>query len=385
MSREERKLRKHLEAHARRELRKALSKGRVKDWKPPRERVNIDDDEEDYLPPARSYRTATESYRTATDSYRAATDSYRAATVRESVVESRKTRKEPDAPVSRGFVAEAGPGFCDVQSAGERIRCRYAGDVVVGDQVLFSPDRRRIENVLPRRTTLSRADPHNPRLERVIAANVDVVVNVVSLKRPPLRPGLIDRYLIAIGKSGAEPLICVNKIDLLAGPDELDPLRPYQDIGIQVIFCSAVTGVGLESLSEALAGRSCVFAGHSGVGKSSLLNALDPQLEITTGSVSGANEKGRHTTTSSTLYHLPSGAIVIDTPGIREFGLWDVTPDDLRRYYKEFDAYQCAFSDCTHTHEPDCSVKQALASGAISIARYESYARILASLGGTTT
>ncbi len=371
MSREERKLRKHLEAHARRELRKALSKARVKDWKPPRERVNVNDEEEDYLPPTKSYRTATESYR--------------AAIVRESVVGSRKARKEPDAPVSRGFVAETGLGFCDVQSAGERIRCRHAGDVVVGDQVLFSPDRRRIENVLPRRTTLSRADPHNPRLERVIAANVEVVVNVVSLKSPPLRPGLIDRYLIAIGKSGAEPLICVNKIDLLAGSEDLDPLRPYQDIGIQVILCSAATGVGLESLSEALAGKSCVFAGHSGVGKSSLLNALDPQLEITTGSVSGANEKGRHTTTSSALYHLPNGAIVIDTPGIREFGLWDVTPDDLRRYYKEFDAYQCAFSDCTHTHEPDCSVKQALASGAISSARYESYARILASLGRTTT
>jgi len=348
MSREERKLRKHLEAHTRRELRKALSKARVKEWKPPRERVNINE-EEDYLPPLK-----------------------------------KKTRTEQDAPVSTGFVAETGPGFCDVQSAGERVRCRYAGDVAVGDQVLFSPDRRRIENVLPRRTTLSRADPHNPRLERVIAANVDVVVNVVSLKSPPLRPGLIDRYLIAIGKSGAEPLVCINKIDLLSGAEELDPLRPYQDIGIPVILCSAAEGIGLEALSEALAGKLCVFAGHSGVGKSSLLNALDPHLQITTGSVSGANEKGRHTTTSSALYHLPNGAIVIDTPGIREFGLWDVTPDDLRRYFKEFDACQCAFSDCTHTHEPDCSVKQALTSGAISSARYESYARILASLDRPT-
>jgi ribosome biogenesis GTPase len=206
-------------------------------------------------------------------------------------------------------------------------------------------------------------------------------VNVVSLKNPPLRPGLIDRYLIAIGKSGAEPLLCVNKIDLLASPEELDLLRPYRDVGIQVILCSAATGAGLESLSAALAGKLCVFAGHSGVGKSSLLNALDPHLQITTGSVSAANEKGRHTTTSSALYKLPNGATVIDTPGIREFGLWDVTRDDLRRYYHEFDAYQCAFSDCTHTHEPECAVKQAVTSGAIPEARYESYARILASLG----
>jgi ribosome biogenesis GTPase len=342
MSREERKLRKHLEAHARRELRKALSKARVKDWKPPRERVNLNEDE-DYLPPVK-----------------------------------KKTRTEQDVPTSAGFVAETGPGFCDVLSGSERIRCRHIGDVSIGDQVLFSPARRRIEDVLPRRTVLSRADPHNPRLERVIAANVDVVVNVVSLKNPPLRPGLIDRYLIAIGKSGAEPLLCVNKIDLLASPEELDPLRPYQDVGIQVILCSAATGAGLEPLSAALAGKLCVFAGHSGVGKSSLLNALDPHLQITTGSVSAANEKGRHTTTSSALYKLPNGATVIDTPGIREFGLWDVTRDDLRRYYHEFDAHQCAFSDCTHTHEPECAVKQAVTSGAIPEARYESYARILA-------
>lgn len=346
MSREERKLRKHLEAHARREVRKALSKARVKDWKPPRERVNLNE-EENYLPPLKKNRTAT---------------------VRESVV----------TPVSAGFVAETGPGFCDVLSAGDRVRCRHTGDVAVGDHVLFSPTRRRIEDVLPRRTVLSRADPHNPRLERVIAANVDVVVNVVSLKTPPLRPGLIDRYLIAIGKSGAEPLLCVNKIDLLAAPEELDALRPYQDVGIQVMLCSAATGSGLEPLSAALAGKLCVFAGHSGVGKSSLLNALDPRLQITTGVVI---EKGRHTTTSSALYHLPNGATVIDTPGIREFALWDVTRDDLRRYYQEFAAYHCAFSDCTHTHEPDCSVQQAVASGAISRARYESYARILASLG----
>jgi ribosome biogenesis GTPase len=355
MSREERKLRKHVEAHAKRELRKALSKARAKDSKAPRDRMDVrsaEFEDDDAPPPPKSNRTAT---------------------VRESVA----------APISRGFVAETGPGFCDVQSDGHRVRCRFTGEVAVGDQVLFSPDRRRIESVLPRRTTLSRADPHNPRLERVIAANVDVVVNVVSLKSPPLRPGLIDRYLIAIGKSGAEPLVCVNKIDLLTGPEELDLLRPYQDIGIPMIHCSAATGAGLDSLTEALAGKLCVFAGHSGVGKSSLLNALNPHLQITTGSVSGANEKGRHTTTSSALYHLPNGATVIDTPGIREFGLWDVTPDDLRRYYKEFDAYQCAFSDCTHTHEPDCAVKQALASGVISSARYESYARILALLGTT--
>jgi ribosome biogenesis GTPase / thiamine phosphate phosphatase len=345
MSREERKLRKHLDAHARRELCKALSKARVKDRKPPRERVNINQDEEDRPPAPKRNRTAT---------------------VRESVL-------------STGFVAETGPGFCDVLHSNERLRCRHSDDVAIGDQVLFSPARRRIEQVLPRRTALSRADPHNPHVERVIAANVDVVVNVVSLKTPPLRPGLIDRYLIAIGKSGAEPLICVNKMDLLADPEELHPLRPYQEAGIPVMLCSASTGEGLEVLSGALAGKLCVFAGHSGVGKSSLLNALDPRLEIATGSVSEGNDKGRHTTTSSALYRLPNGATVIDTPGIREFGLWDVTPADLRRYYHEFTGCQCAFSDCSHTHEPECGVKEAVEHGSISPARYESYLRIFSS------
>jgi ribosome biogenesis GTPase len=246
--------------------------------------------------------------------------------------------------------------------------------------MLFSPDRHRIEEVLPRRTTLSRTDPGNPHFQRIIAANIDIVVNVVSLKSPPLRPGLIDRYLIATGKSGAEPLLCVNKIDLLSTADELDLVQPYPQAGVRVVLCSAATGEGIVELSEALAGKLCVFAGHSGVGKSSLLNALDPQLDLETGAVSEGNDKGRHTTTSSALYHLPGGAIVIDTPGIREFGLWDVSRNDVRLYYREFAACGCAFFDCSHTHEPGCGVKAAVDSGQIGAARYQGYLRILASL-----
>jgi ribosome biogenesis GTPase len=282
--------------------------------------------------------------------------------------------------LATGLAVETGPGFCDVLCGNQRVRCRSAGDAAIGDRVLFSSDRHRVEEILPRRTVLSRTDPGNPNLERVIAANIDVVVNVVSLKSPPLRPGLVDRYLIATGKSGAEPLLCVNKIDLLAKADELDPVRPYQDASVPVILCSAATGEGIAQLLEALAGKLCVFAGHSGVGKSSLLNALDPRLDLVTGTVSEGNDKGRHTTTSSALYHLPGGAIVIDTPGIREFGLWDVTAGDLRLYYQEFAACTCAFSDCSHSHEPGCSVKAAVESGQIGMARYQGYLRILASL-----
>ena len=295
---------------------------------------------------------------------------------------SKLDNKRPDrTPASVALVVEAGLGFCDVLDGGNRIRCRWSEDAAIGDRVLYSPARRSIQEILPRSTTLSRADPHNPHLERVIAANIDVVVNVVSIKSPPLRPGLIDRYLIAIGKSGAEPLVCVNKIDLAENLADFAPLRPYEESGIPVIRCSAATGEGLDRLAEALAGKLCVFAGHSGVGKSSLLNKLDPHLSIATQSVSESNEKGRHTTTSSSLYHLPSGATVIDTPGIREFGLWNVTPTELRRYYHEFDGHPCAFSDCSHTHEPDCAVKAAVAAGRIASARYEGYMRILREIG----
>ena len=157
----------------------------------------------------------------------------------------------------------------------------------------------KVERVLPRRTALSRPDPHNPRIERVIAANIDVVVVVVSVKSPPLKSGLIDRYLVAIERSGAEPLLCVNKVDLGDCPE----VAPYRELGIPIVLCSAATGVGIDRLANELAGKTCVFTGHSGVGKSSLLNALAPGLDQATGDVSEVHNKGgiplrRHRCTS---------------------------------------------------------------------------------------
>jgi ribosome biogenesis GTPase len=349
MSREERKLRKHFEERSKRELQKVnkhMTKVRAGEWKAPREKVDarwIDELEED-------------------------------ASV---ASKQRNSKDHAAALLARGMVVETGAGFCDVLCSGERVRCRTAVVVATGDQVRFSPERRRVEEVLPRRSVLSRSDPHNRRVERVIAANIDVVVNVVSLKNPPLRTGLIDRYLIAIGKSGAEALVCVNKIDLLEGAGEFEPLLAYETLGIPVMRCSATTGEGIGQLADTLTGKLCVFAGHSGVGKSSLLNALDSGLTLDTGAVSSGNQRGRHTTTSSALYRLSNGAMIIDTPGIREFGLWDVGPADVRRYYSEFEGRTCAFADCSHTHEPDCGVKSALEAGEIASARYEGYLRIL--------
>jgi ribosome biogenesis GTPase len=352
MTRQEKQLRKFYEERAKRELMKANKnkpKARAGTPKPPREKMDVRQLDEDEFAPHKRLAKTKES-------------------------PANETR------LLEGLAVEIGVGYCDVESAGDRIRCRSVEDNAIGDRVLFSPERQRIQEVLPRRTALSRPDPHNPRLERVIAANVDVVVNVVSVKTPPLSPGLIDRYLVAIAKSGAEPLVCVNKIDLVEDAADLMPLLPYELGGIKVVRCSANTGEGIEELRTLLRGKLCVFAGHSGVGKSSLLNALAPDLGLATGSVSTGNTKGRHTTTSSGLYRLANGMTVIDTPGIREFGLWNINASDLRLYYNEFTRCSCGFSDCSHTHEPECGVKAAVESGEIHRSRYEGYLRILASL-----
>ncbi len=260
--------------------------------------------------------------------------------------------------------------------------------VAVGDRVVFTAHgagSHRIRQVLERRTTLSRPDPHNPRLERVIAANIDVAVHVASVVEPPLRPALIDRYLIAIERGGAEAVICVNKIDLLAVPAErrrqLEQLDSYRRLGLEILPTSAVTGEGLDALHTLLAGKTAVFAGHSGAGKSSLLNALDPDSGAATAGTGGRG-KGRHTTTRSSLYRLEGDIRIIDTPGIRELGLWQLTTQELRAYFPDFEphAVGCRFNDCSHRHEPDCAVRQAVESGDVARARFETYLRILASL-----
>lgn len=270
-----------------------------------------------------------------------------------------------------GLVIGVGPGVCRLRTAvGDRV-CRTKKGVVVGDRV--KADEHRVLSVLPRRTVLARNDPRNPRNERALAANVDVVVIVASVHSPPLRTGLIDRYLIATQNGNMLPVVVVNKIDLLGDSGELEELKAYDGIGVPVVLCSTRDGRGLEELRSLLEGKICVFTGHSGVGKSSLANALLPGLELRTGDV---EYKGRHTTTASTLHELPGKTLVIDTPGIREFGLFGVDAQDLRHFFPEFEAYaaRCNFNDCSHTHEPVCAVRDA------KLPRYETYVRIYGTL-----
>ena len=296
---------------------------------------------------------------------------------------------------TEGVVVGIGPGRCRVWIDADREHdCRLnlelaetqRTDLAVGDRVgvaFPAADDAVVDVVFPRRTTLSRPDPGKKRpVERVIAANIDAVVIVAAVKTPPLRPRLIDRYLIAVERGGATPIIVVNKVDLLSSEAELEEqlasLAPYRQLGIDILACSASSGRGISTVLDALHGRTCVLVGHSGVGKSSLLNALQPELDLDTAAVNSGTGKGRHTTTAFSLYFLDDETRVIDTPGIRQLGLWKLGREQLRWYFPEFDPWapDCRFSDCSHLHEPSCAVKAAVRTGEISALRYDTYERL---------
>lgn len=299
-----------------------------------------------------------------------------------------------------GQVVRLSAGRCRVRPSDQpeaRIECMIAPDLVrrqqsdlaVGDLVWFGrrEDVLQVEVVEPRVTKLARPDPANRHLERVVAANVDVVVVVVSVIEPPLHPRLIDRFVIAIERGGAEAFLCVNKVDRLdtiqKQQTELAKLEPYDAMGLSIVLCSAETGFGLDDLRRRLTGRLCAFVGHSGVGKSSLVNALAPGLDLATREVSPGYGRGRHTTVASTLHDLPCGLRIIDTPGVRSFGLGKLDPETIEDYFPEFESFrsECRFRDCRHMHEPECGVHRAVEEGLLSRQRYETYLRLLEEAG----
>lgn len=250
--------------------------------------------------------------------------------------------------------------------------------VVAGDKVFIQPSddlQGVIEKVQPREGILSRTSQNK---EHIIAANVDHVIIVASAEDPPLKPNLIDRFLVTIEKNQLKATVCVNKIDL-ANQTAIQPIiGQYARLGYRIITTSATSQIGIESLRGILKDQKTVFTGQSGVGKSSLLNAIQPGLGLRTAGVSEDSGKGRHTTRTTVLLPLDEGGWLIDTPGIRQLDLWDVIPEEVEGYFVEFRPYvpNCKFPDCGHTHEQSCGVKSAVENGFISQLRYESYLRI---------
>ncbi len=258
--------------------------------------------------------------------------------------------------------------------------------VAAGDFVMFRPvgaDEGIIERVEPRKSVLCRTVRGR---QHILVTNADQLLIVASAAEPYLKPNLIDRFLISAHKEGLRPLICINKIDLV-DPASLMPLvGTYCQMGYRVLLLSAATGFGIERLRAELADGASVVAGQSGVGKSSLLNAVDPQLALRTAAISADNQKGRHTTTTARMLPLASGGYVFDTPGIRQFQLWDVVPAEVAAFFRDLRPYinHCRYPNCTHTHEASCAVKNAVADGWLDLRRYDSYCQLFAGEEGSS-
>jgi ribosome biogenesis GTPase / thiamine phosphate phosphatase len=256
--------------------------------------------------------------------------------------------------------------------------------LAVGDVVTLERDERNatwaIAEIMPRRSRLARRAPGGGRGERVVAANVDQVVVVFAAAKPEPHPRMLDRFLVIAEGNALAPRVVINKADLVGLDEAHRRFADYERAGYPVHYTSAKARTGLEELHGALRGRTSVLTGPSGVGKSSLMNALYPGLDLRVGDISESVNKGRHTTVGGYAHPLPDadGGFVVDTPGLREVGLWSLPPEELDRCFPEFRPLipQCRFADCHHSTEPDCAVRGAVRRGEVSAERYESYRKL---------
>ena len=287
-------------------------------------------------------------------------------------------------------VVRATGSWYDVLHDGETVRCRIRGrlrlkgvrstnPVVVGDEVACEADEGGdyvIADILPRRNYVIRRASNLSKESHIIAANVDQALLMASLRSPETPTEFVDRFLVTCEAYKVPVTILLSKLDLQDAEAVAEFRAVYEGAGYRVLEVSVREGRGVEEVRELLAGRTTLVSGNSGVGKSTLIQAIDPSLDIRTGEISESHHKGRHTTTFSTMY--PLAGAVIDTPGIKGFGLIDIDEAELWHYFPEMMrvAPACRFYNCTHTHEPGCAVTEAVKAGEIAWPRYESYLKI---------
>ena len=289
-------------------------------------------------------------------------------------------------------VVRATGSWYDVLHDGETVSCRIRGrlrlkgvrstnPVVVGDEVACEADEGGdyvIADILPRRNYVIRRASNLSKESHIIAANVDQALLMASLRSPETPTEFVDRFLVTCEAYKVPVTILLSKLDLQDAEAVAEFRAVYEGAGYRVLEVSVREGRGVEEVRELLAGRTTLVSGNSGVGKSTLIQAIDPSLDIRTGEISESHHTGRHTTTFSTMYPLAGGGAVIDTPGIKGFGLIDIDEAELWHYFPEMMrvAPACRFYNCTHTHEPGCAVTEAVKAGEIAWPRYESYLKI---------
>lgn len=310
------------------------------------------------------------------------------------------SESKTDVMAQQGRVVQSTGSWYEVAlEEGSTINCRLPGrfrqknysstnPIAVGDIVdisLNEDDTGSIENIHERTNYVIRKSTHNQRGEQVLAANVDRAFVVQSILKPRLKQGFIDRFLVTCEAYQVSPFILINKMDLAREKErqQVEQLIDlYSGIGYEIMATSTNDEESMQAIKDVLKGNTSVFIGHSGVGKTSILNKIDPSIERPTADVSGYSEKGKHTTTFAKLLPLTFGGYLVDTPGIKEFGLVNIDPWELSLFFPEMlePRRQCKFNNCTHSHEPGCGVIAAFEEGKISPDRYDSYLHILESL-----